>query len=294
MNPRTVPAAPTSDRVPSAARPAPGFVRGAFHVAGVVAPGLVGGFIAKKMFSPRRRSPTSPPTWPPPEERRVPFRDGELAVYEWDGKGPHVLLVHGWEGRASDWGTAVGALRDLDFRITAFDCPAHGSSPGAQTDVHEIAAAIGEVVLHSGQPAAIVAHSIGAAATAVYVGELAEQRAERLVLVSPGGDLATELSMICAALGLGYAAQRALQGRVEARYGRPVESCSTRRALTEVELPILLLHDEADQIVPVEESQRLAAEHEGVELVCTTGLGHRRILRDPACLARISAFLDRG
>src|SRR5258705_2518103 len=79
-----------------------------------------------------------------PEERRimdearessVRVRSSKLSVYEWK-KGPDVvLLVHGWQGRASQYNVLLRSLRARGFTVAAFDAPAWGTSEGTTTEI---------------------------------------------------------------------------------------------------------------------------------------------------------------
>jgi len=55
----------------------------------------------------------------------VPFRGAALATWSW-GKGPLVVLVHGWTGHAGRLTRYVPALVDAGFSVLAFDAPGHG------------------------------------------------------------------------------------------------------------------------------------------------------------------------
>lgn len=55
---------------------------------------------------------------------------------------------------------------------------------------------------------------------------------------------------------------------------------------------LLVVHDTEDRVVDVRQADLLAAA--GGEVVRTTGLGHSRILGDPAVVTDVVAFLDRG
>lgn len=57
--------------------------------------------------------------------------------------------------------------------------------------------------------------------------------------------------------------------------------------------PLLLVHDRDDKEVDTPDTEDLAAAWPGSTVVRTTGLGHRRILRDPAVVARVLDFLTR-
>src|SRR5690349_395790 len=59
---------------------------------------------------------------------------GGLAATAW-GEGPPVLLVHGWAGRGTQLGEFVAPLVAAQRRVVALDAPAHGDSPGTQTNV---------------------------------------------------------------------------------------------------------------------------------------------------------------
>lgn len=284
---------PIRERAPSAARPVPLLVRGAFRFASTLAPSLVGAFIANKMFTPRRQRREASPNWPTPHSS-ISIGGQQVVVYQWtteDTTRGHVLLVHGWEGRADDWRDLVGSLRQSGYQVTAFDAPAHGASTGVRTDVHDIARTIAGIVEEFGKPSAIVAHSIGAAAAAVFLDTLATSPPDRLVLLAPGGDLVNELEVVGDALGLGRAARRALQRSVESRYGKPAEECSTRLALADLATPTLLIHDEMDRVVPIAESDQLASSLTTVDYLRTSGLGHRKLLRDGVTIDRIINFL---
>src|SRR5882724_4574089 len=54
---------------------------------------------------------------------------GALSVLRW-GKGPLVVLVHGWNGRASQLGAFVEPLVRAGLQVVAFDAPGPGASAG--------------------------------------------------------------------------------------------------------------------------------------------------------------------
>lgn len=66
--------------------------------------------------------------------------DLELDVDRWHlkgyegGRGPVVLLVHGWGDSSRSMGAFVTPLIDAGFRVVAMDLPGHGSTSGGQTD----------------------------------------------------------------------------------------------------------------------------------------------------------------
>lgn len=59
----------------------------------------------------------------------------------------------------------------------------------------------------------------------------------------------------------------------------------------QLDVPGLVIHDQDDRDVPIEEGAAVARAWPGAQFVRTTGLGHRRILRDPEVIARAAAFI---
>jgi pimeloyl-ACP methyl ester carboxylesterase len=278
---------------PSLAVRAPLPVRLMFNLGGMLAPTATARFVERRMFRPRwRTAANSPLDHTRPTIHWPPLPEGELAAYSWGKSSSFVLLVHGWEGCSADYSDFIAPLLAAGLRVVAFDAPAHGESSGEETDVRDMALAIKDIVEHFGEPGAIVAHSIGAAAVAMYLSELADGLLpERLALIAPGGDLESEVARVADSLGLPRSAHTALCARVEQRYGRPIKSCSTLKALADLALPTLVVHDGSDRVVPVTEGERIAAGIQSARLIRTEGLGHRRILRDAEVIRSIVSFI---
>jgi len=280
--------------LPSAARPPPPLLRLLFRIGGYLAPGMVGRLIATRMFTPRRRQPRNSALLAA-AQRSLVCNGERLQFWSWQKPGAQatVLLVHGWEGLADDLVEFVPGLLLRNFNVVVFDAPAHGRSSGTQTDVHRMADAIAavsaEVATLLAPVRVLVAHSVGAAAATIHLSRGATG-IERLVMIAPGGELASDIDRIAAALSLPRAAQRALVARIEARYGKSVKSCSTRLIASRLRLPVLIMHDRDDRVVPFEEGQALAAVIGHAQFSATSMLGHRSILGDPGVLARVAEF----
>ncbi len=283
---------------PGALRPAPWPVRLMFGLGGRLAPSAVGGFVARRMLTPMRR-PTKPVDSGEAEVLSIADRDRQLHALSWGSPAnAWVLLMHGWEGRAADMQAFVAPLIAAGLRVVALDAPAHGESPGEQTDVHDIARAIAALASRLGAPSAIVAHSLGAAASAVYLAEhqphAPSARTTYLVLLAPGGDLEDEMVRVAATLGLPRAAVVALRACLQQHYQRPLSDCSTRAALRLLKLRGMVVHDRDDRVVRYADGVAASRALAGARLLTTEGLGHRRILRDPQAIAEVVAFCRGG
>ena len=59
-------------------------------------------------------------------------------------------------------------------------------------------------------------------------------------------------------------------------------------------VPTLVVHDRGDRQTPYADAERLVGSLPDARLVTTEGLGHRRILRDPAVVAEVVDFVRDG
>jgi len=265
----------------------PIWLRAAFSTASHVAPSLTAA-VAERLFF---------------KTRRTPARDGERDVLEgaaplsiagmkaWSwGQGPTVLLVHGWNGRATQLGSFVAPLVDRGYRVVAFDAFGHGESPGNSMSIPELASGIRQVADELGDVYGVVAHSMGGASTTLALSE--GLRLERAVFVSPPADPRQFLEIFSAALAITDEVRARLKERVERRVGISMERMRADVLATSMQVPLLVVHDRNDKEVPVDSGQRIADSWPSAELILTEGLGHQRILRaEPVTNVAVS-FID--
>lgn len=269
---------------PSALR----WLRWQFKVLQAIAPGLAFG-LAWRLFGTPRRLPAK--AWEAEalagtRRRTVAAPTGPVAVYEWGAAtAPAVVLVHGWEHRASFWRAWVAPLLAAGYRVVALDGPGHGANPRRQVNLVQFggaAQAVVDDVASSSPVRAIVAHSFGAASVAGLPVVLPGGAAlPRLVLLSVPMSVSEVITRFAALIYLSPKLVRRIERHIHTITGRPVESfaAATAGPGTRAE-KVLVLHDEGDEIVPFREGRQVAAVWPGAVLQPTRGLGHNRILRD--------------
>jgi pimeloyl-ACP methyl ester carboxylesterase len=227
-------------------------------------------------------------------QRTVASESGPIAVYEWgQSTAPAVLLVHGWELRASFWRAWVKPLLAAGYRVVALDGPAHGASPGRQTTLKGFGGAVQAVVDTLGEVRAIVAHSFGAASVAGLPVRLpAGQPLPRLVLLSaPIGPRAVA-GRFADFLYLSNDFVARFAQYVEEATGRPADSFGVVQSGPGTGAQkVLVVHDEADEIIPFSEGQQIAAAWPEATLHATRGLGHNRLLRDAGVVQTAVDFI---
>ena len=226
----------------------------------------------------------------------IPVGVSTVAGQVW-GDGPPVYLMHGWAGAGDQLAAFTGALTARGHRVVAFDAPSHGRSTAGRhgprsSSMPEFVDALTAVAAAHGAPHAIIAHSLGAIATAVAVVD--GLPAGRLVLLAPMESPLSQAWQLARALGFGERTHRRLIARVERRVGAPMRHFDLPALGHAVAMPpSLLVHDRDDRSTPVANAANIAAAWPGSLLHVTTGLGHVRLLRAPEVVSRVVDFVTR-
>jgi pimeloyl-ACP methyl ester carboxylesterase len=211
-----------------------------------------------------------------------------IRAWRW-GKGPSVFLAHGWEGRGSQMAVFAQPLVDAGHSVITWDAPGHGASDGSRSSLPEFAWALRGLVDRLGTPKAIVAHSLGCAATTLAFSDgLAIDRA---VFVSPPLEPLDYTLQFGEMLGLAEPVIDGMRRRVEQRFLRPWSDFSLSSNAPRMTTPLLVVHDRDDMETRYEYGVRLADLWPGATLVTTSGLGHRRILRDSEVVSAVTQFV---
>jgi pimeloyl-ACP methyl ester carboxylesterase len=219
---------------------------------------------------------------------RIPFRGGSLQAHS-RGKGPLVLLIHGWGGRGGQLRAFAAALADADFRAVVIDAPAHGGSPGWQASIPQFAEALKAAEAHLGPVHGLVGHSLGGISALVALAEGLEAR--RAVVVAAPAHPRRFYRLLLDRLGVEARRWPELEAAFERRVGRPFEEVGGPALARRITTPLLVVHDDGDREVPLQEAIDTASAHPGAQLLPTTGLGHRRILKDPHVIREVVRFM---
>jgi pimeloyl-ACP methyl ester carboxylesterase len=265
-------------------------VRTTFAILGRVAPGLAATWALDLFFTPRgrRRSRRIEASLAGARRFEVNVDGGRVAGWSW-GNGPAVYLVHGWAGVGGQLAAFAAPLLASGFRVVTFDAPGHGVSAGRRSSIVHFASALREVVALEGKAYAVIAHSLGAAAAARALTQGLEVR--RVVFVGPTGGPRDWSERFRRHLGVPAPVMAEMRARSERWLGARWEDFDVPALARTQAAPLLVVHDRDDAEVPWTDGAAIARAWPGARLVTTTGLGHRRILRDERVVSQAVAFV---
>jgi hypothetical protein len=257
-----------------------------------LSPVLAGRFFIRLFFTPLNYSV------PPKEEeaaRRaersfLDINGKKIACYAW-GNGPVVLVVHGWAGRATQFRKFIEPLNKADFRVVGFDGPAHGKSGGTRTDIFEFEQLLKTLVGTFGAPAGVIAHSFGGAAVLYAV--MNGLRLNRIIhIASPtiGDEI---IGTYLKAIGGTWQTGNRFKQFIIKKSGKTFDEFTSLHFIRHLkdEIDLLLIHDENDEEVDMKHPLELIKVYPKAELYRTKGLGHTRILKDEAVIAKCVTFI---
>ncbi len=261
-----------------------------FKALAAVAPAAAEERGARMFFTPRRAAHWRPPAISKLDATSLRFSIGgqEMACWCW-GSGPTVILIHGWEGYAAQLTHFVLPLVDAGFRVVTFDMPAHGGSTGRQLSVFDMSRAIRAVAEVFSPTRAVVAHSLGGAASILALSE--GLKVERVVLLAPAAEPRHFAKVLARMIGFSKTRADGMLKRIENRLGMRFEDASTLRMVPKMNVPVLVMHDPHDAEVPFEHGKSIAQAWPGARLERLNEMGHRRMLRNPKIIDAVTAFI---
>lgn len=233
--------------------------------------------LVELFFTPRPSEPTPRDLELAASGQRLALKAG-LAAWSWGpaAGAPTVLLVHGWESRGTHWGGFITALVEAGFRAVAVDLPAHGESPGLQTNGLECGRKLIAIGEELGPFAGVVGHSFGVAATVIALDR--GLQADRVVLIAGPPSLASFVDIWGAQKGISQGDMPRFSALVDQRIGEPIANFDIPRVAPTMSVPALIVHDRDDPEINVEHATAIAHLWPGSTLMITEKLGHRRVL----------------
>lgn len=221
----------------------------------------------------------------------IPSINKKVVLYQYGKSSKKILLVHGWSGRGTQLFKIADELVKAGYSTISFDAPAHGKSPGRTTIMSEFVATILEIEKQFGTFDAAVGHSLGGMSllNAVKKGF----KINHLAVIGSGDIVQDILDDFVAKLELKPNISSKLREHFEKKYGQEMDSYSGYKSAMEIDIPVLVIHDKNDPEVAVTAGINIYNHLKNGTLYLTEGLGHRKILGDPAVIDKVVQFVKK-
>lgn len=238
--------------------------------------------------------------------RKITFDSAGEAVQGWlvppvnvPKPWPTVIVAHGWSHNRARMLPIASALHRAGLAVLLFDARGHGNSGGrppitlrhfVEDQLAAVSFAQAQTDLDAGR-IAILGHSFGAAAAILTAS--VDPRLRAVVAISPFADPRAVTRRALKHFHLPVQPILWISSHIFSRWlGLPMSAFTPLSRIHRVEVPLQLIHGNADRMIPVNASQTLAARSNGNgDLFIVDGGSHGSVLRDSRVHARGVDFI---
>jgi len=214
---------------------------------------------------------------------------------EADEPAPLVIVLHGWGGNSADMLPIGPGLVEAGFHVLFLDARKHGLSDDEDfmsmpRFAEDLLTAIGTVHDRIEVTAiGVIGHSVGAAAT-IYAASM-DERIDAVVAVASFSHAA---EMMRENFSFPAPVTWALLEVVERMIGHDYDEFAPRNRIGEVAVPVMLMHGDADSVIPLGDSVDLHRRCPGSELIVVPGGTHSNLHAYQPFFPIVDEFLQRN
>ncbi len=209
-----------------------------------------------------------------------------------DGPAPVVIVLHGWGGNSGDMLPIAPGLANSGFHSLFLDARRHGQSDfedfmSMPRFAEDLEAAVGNLLERDDVTAiGVIGHSVGAAAS-IY----AAANNPAIDAVVAVASFAHPAEMMRENFPFPTPVTWALLQVVERMIGHRYDDIAPRNRISDVEVPVMLMHGDADNVIPFQDSIDLHERLAGSELVIVPGGTHSDLEAFEPFFPRVDEFL---
>ena len=244
---------------------------------------------------------------------RIPNLPVEITALEFlpDENSPKrdatIICVHGWEGRGTNFYKFIPKLTKNGFRVIAPDFPMHGKTGGEETGCHVFGYSLNCIINYLNTPVILLVHSLGNGATCTnyYISdEKTRNQIKGFVGIGVPDKFTDYILKFGNAVGLDEYTNNLFLDKNTERLGIDVNQFVVSTTIKNFNYPCLIVHDDKDKEVDynwaLNSSKFIQEKYQKYkigdkEYPClhkTSGLGHRRILRDDGVVNIVVDFIS--
>lgn len=205
------------------------------------------------------------------------------------GRGPSIMLVHGWEGQSADMVALANSLVARGFTAWALDLPGHGASQGTHLCIPLAANALLQLSGTTGTLFGAVTHSYGGSALVEAMNRGLD--VGRVALLAPPSDYAARARDTAMGIGLPEEMVPKLLAKLSSMIGEPIEDIKMARRAPTMRAHAMFTQSLDDPIIPLDATLAVVQAWPSALMRVVRDLGHRRILNDPATVRAVTSHL---
>lgn len=225
-------------------------------------------------------------------EKAITVNGHRINLYKYGSSTKKILLVHGWEGAASDFSHFFEPLKQEGFEVNAIDLPGHGTAPRSSLDAKQAADIIKTLEVKFGPFFAIIGHSFGGFSSALASSIHPEIAQVPLITIGSPNKIKNIMKSFSQVLGYSPLQEQYMLTKLEKKFSIKSSEFQFAQFIKDRPAPSLIVHDIHDKQVPIRTIDELKKWHLHTDFLITENLGHNRILRDKKVITQILEFIN--
>jgi len=227
---------------------------------------------------------------------RIPFDKESIFAYELGNpKGKLIFLIHGWDSNAGSLSKFADALvKTNNFRVIAFDLPAHHQSKQKYTNLYEAKNAFIQLLkaINPKDEFSVVAHSFGAAVSSFALSET-NYKIDKIVFLSGNDVIEDVFKQFQKMIGFNDKIYSEVAKWTHKIIKKPLGDLVVSERLKQIDFnKLLLIHDKFDKVIPFKNAESIHKKIDNSVLKPFKKIGHYRMLWNDDVLKETINFLD--
>jgi esterase/lipase len=211
-------------------------------------------------------------------ENIIRFKKFNIKTYKWGDGNKKALLIHGWGGRASNFGAIIPELTKNGYKVTSFDGPCHGASTKRKTSFFEMSDLV-KLFLKKEKYDLIITHSMGTVLTFTAMSSIKYKVNQMIVLTSPSKFLEF-IDLAVTQFGLTTKTTKLLINKIRKTTTEydPI-TLDAESIVKDIEMKnITFIHDKFDKVISIEKTKNVSSFIKNSKLIEIEGTGHFKML----------------
>ncbi|MEM7186483.1 MAG: alpha/beta hydrolase, partial [Bacteroidota bacterium] len=221
-------------------------------------------------------------------------------LHSWGSGDKNVLFLHGWLSNSQRWAPYLSHFDLQEYTIYVLDAPGHGMAAGKYLNLEIYRKALIKSLGLIGEVDTLVCHSLGGLVGGYGFLHDRKLRIGRFVIMGAPSGMDAIFAYFEHRIGLSPKALENLETKVNSVLQLPHEQIAISRFFSEVDRPVLVVHDTGDRIAPFEpirkasdevRHQGSASERKNNELSTYFTQGENHSLQSANTVARVVQYI---
>lgn len=208
----------------------------------------------------------------------IRYESFEIATYKWGNSDKKALLIHGWEGRAANFGAIVPVLIEKGYEVHSFDSVGHGDSSKKSGTLLDFP----RIIMHFLKEKhydLLLTHSMGSIMTFYALQELQPYQQHKMLVMTTPDTFHERLRQVAKMIGLGEPTVEALIKHIRKNTGFEPLDLNAHDFVKNIQVnEIHFIHDKADSMIPIQFSHDVQQALGKGNVIEIEGTGHFRML----------------